>query len=398
MEVAQRVNQIKPSATLSINAKAKALAKAGVHVVNFGVGEPDFDTPQHIQEAAIQAMHAGQTRYTAVGGIDELKDAVLQVLREDYGLAYGRENVLVSCGGKHAIYNLFQAILDPGDEVIIPSPYWVSYPDMVALAGGTTVFVQCLQQNGFKLRAEQLEQAINAKTRLLILNSPSNPTGVHYSRSELAALAEVLLRHKHVSVASDDVYYRILFTGHEWISLAMLDEELRQRTFIVNAVSKTYCMTGWRIGYLIGHGQVIKAATDIQSQSTSNPTSIAQYASVAALRGDQQGVQEMVQVFEQRSRYVTERLQALPGVTCPVPAGAFYVFPNFSAYYGKKGPRGVINSSSDLAEYLMEKAHLAVVPGGAFGEDRCLRFSYALSMDDLRVGFDRLETAIMALS
>jgi aspartate aminotransferase len=398
MKLAQRLKGIKPSATLSINAKAKALKSQGVHIINFGVGEPDFDTPQHIQEAAVKALREGHTRYTAVGGVDELKDAVSQCLHEDYGIKYGRDNILVSCGGKQALYNLLQATLDPGDEVIIPSPYWVSYPDMVALADGTPVFVPCRQANGFKMQAEQLEQAITPRTRLLILNSPSNPTGVHYSRGELDALAEVLLRYKHVNIASDDIYYRILFTGYEWANLAMVSTELRDRTFIINGVSKTYCMTGWRIGYLIGDAQVIKAATDVQSQSTSNPTSISQFAAIAALRGDQQGVSEMAGVFEDRCRYVLERLAELPGVVCPVPAGAFYVFPNFSAYYGKKGSAGIINSSLNLTEYLMEEAHLAAVPGEAFGEDRCLRFSYALSMDDLQEGFDRLAKALHALS
>ncbi len=233
-------------------------------------------------------------------------------MRNDYGLDYHRENILVSCGGKHALYNLFQAIVGPGDEVIIPAPYWVSYPDMVALADGTPVFVPCLQANGFKMQPEQLERAITPKTRLLIFNSPSNPTGVHYSRAELEALAEVLLRHEHVSIASDDIYYRILFSGHEWANLAMVREELRERTFIINGVSKTYCMTGWRIGYLIGNAQVVKAATDIQSQSTSNPTSISQFAAAAALRGDQREAREMVRVFEQRCHYVLKRLAELP--------------------------------------------------------------------------------------
>jgi aspartate aminotransferase len=398
MKLAQRVSCIKPSATLSINAKANALKKQGVHIVNFGVGEPDFDTPQHIQEAAVQAMRDGHTRYTAVSGIDELKDAVLKMLDADYGLSYRRENVLVSCGAKHALYNLFQAILDPGDEVIIPVPYWVSYPEMVALAGGTPVFVPCLQQSGFKLQPEQLERAITPRTRLLLLNSPCNPTGVYLRRNDLAALAEVLLRHEHVSIASDDIYSRILFSGQEWANLAMANAALQDRIFIINGVSKTYCMTGWRIGYLIGEAPVVKAATDIQSQSTSNPTAMAQYASVAALDGHQKVVGAMVKVFEERCRYVVNRLAQLPGVTCPTPDGAFYVFPDCRSYYGRKGPKGVIHSSLDLTAYLMEEAHLAVVPGSAFGEDHCIRLSYALGQDDLKEGFDRLEKAFNSLS
>lgn len=394
MKLAQRVGRIQPSATLTINAKAKALKEQGVHVVNFGVGEPDFDTPLHIREAAVKAIHEGHTRYTAVGGINELKDAVCKVIQDDYGLAYGRENVLVSCGGKHALYNLFQAVLDAGDEVIIPSPYWVSYPDMVALADATPVFVACSEGHGFKLWPDELEKAITPKTRMIILNSPSNPTGVHYSRDELLGLARVLRRHDDIMIVSDDIYYRILFRGHEWLNLAMLDDQLRARTFIVNGVSKTYCMTGWRIGYVIGDAQAIKAATKIQSQSTSNPSSIAQWAGVAALMDDQKEVAEMVGAFEGRCRYVLDRLSGISGVTCPPPAGAFYVFPNFSAYYGKKAGDRVIANSLDLADYLMEVAHVAVVPGSAFGEDRCIRLSYALSLEDLKEGFDRISEAV----
>ncbi|MGV8074847.1 MAG: pyridoxal phosphate-dependent aminotransferase [Syntrophobacteraceae bacterium] len=397
MKLAQRVGRIKPSATLAINAKAKALIQKGVHVVNFGVGEPDFDTPENIQNAGVDAIRDGHTRYTAVGGIDELKDAVCRVISEDYGLTYGRGNVLVSCGGKHALYNLFMVILDAGDEVIIPAPYWVSYPDMVELADATPVIVQCSEEHGFKLRPEVLEKAITPRTKLLIMNSPSNPTGVHYSRAELSALAEVLLRHQDVMIVSDDIYYRILFDGREWVNLPMIDQRLQERTFIINGVSKTYCMTGWRIGYLLGDPNVIRAATDIQSQSTSNPTSIAQWASLAALTDSQNAVTEMVKVFEERCRYVLGRLSQFAGVTCPSPTGAFYAFPNFSAYFGLKAGERIIRNSVDLADYLMEQAHVALVPGSAFGEDKCLRFSFALSMDDLKEGFDRIGEALSRL-
>ncbi|MCU0587035.1 MAG: pyridoxal phosphate-dependent aminotransferase [Syntrophobacteraceae bacterium] len=398
MRLAERVTRIQPSATLAINAKAKALKAKGAHIVNFGVGEPDFETPEHIREAAIQAIRDGHTRYTAVGGIDELKDAIRQVIRDDYGLSYQREEVLVSCGGKHALYNLFQALLDPGDEVIIPSPYWVSYPDMVVLTGAQPVIVPCSEDAGFKLKPEDLQAAINDRTRMLILNSPSNPTGAHYTPSELAALAEVLTPRENVLIVSDDIYYRILFNGQEWANIAMVQPRLQPRTFILNGVSKTYCMTGWRIGYLLGDAGAIKAATKIQSQSTSNPSSIAQYASVAALRQQTGVVREMVKVFEERCQYVVGRLAAMPGITCPRPAGAFYVFPSFSHYYGRGAGDRVIQTSLDLADYLMESAHVAVVPGGAFGEDRCLRFSYALSHEDLREGFDRVAKALEALA
>lgn len=397
MKLAQRVARIQPSATLTINSKAKALKQGGTQVINFGVGEPDFSTPVNIKEAAVAAIWEGHTRYTPVSGIDELKDAVCGTVLKDYGLSYKRENVLISCGAKHALYNLFQAVLDPGDEVVIPAPYWVSYPDMVKLADAVPVVAPCSESRGFKLQPEELEAAITPATRLFIINSPSNPTGAHYTCDELRALAEVLLKHPDVMIAADDIYYRILFGGREWSHLAIVEEGLRERTFIINGVSKTYCMTGWRIGYLVGDAKVVGAAGKIQGQSTSNPTSIAQWASLAALRDDQSAGLEMVQEFEERSRYVMGRLAQLPGVTCPSPCGAFYVFPNCSAYYGRRAGDRLISSSLDLADYLMEKAHVAVVPGSAFGEDRCIRLSYALSLEEIKEGFDKLSDALNAL-
>ncbi len=397
MKLSQRVGQVKPSATLAINSKARLLRSQGVRVISFGVGEPDFETPHHIGQMAMQAVLRGQTRYTPVQGIPELKEAIIQTVAADYGLSYEPEEVLVSCGGKHCLYNLFQAVLDPGDEVVIPSPYWVSYPDMVRLAGAEPVFVPCAESRGFKMTPDDLRKALTPKTRMVILNSPSNPTGTHYRSEELRALAEVLLEHEEVSIVSDDIYYRILFDGLPWANVAMVEPRLKDRTFIVNGVSKTYAMTGWRIGYLLGHRDVIKAAGKIQSQSTSNPSSIAQWAAVAALGGEQETCRRMVQVFAQRRDYVVERLARLPGVTCPVPDGAFYVFPNVSASYGAKAGDRTINGSSALADYLLEEVQLAVVPGEAFGEDRCLRLSFALSMDELREGFDRLEKALHRL-
>jgi aspartate aminotransferase len=397
MRLARRISRIKPSATLTINAKAKALKQSGVNIINFGVGEPDFPTPEPICDAAVKSIRDGQTRYTAVGGIDELKEAVSRLIKADYGLDYGRDNVLISCGGKHALYNLMQTVLDPGDEVIIPSPYWVSYPDMTELVDGVPVFVPCTEKNGFKMLPEDLERAITPKTRMLILNSPSNPTGKYYGAQDLRKLADVLLRHENVLVASDDIYYRILFGGREWVSLGMVEEKLRERIFIVNGVSKSYAMTGWRIGYLVGDSDVVKAATKVQSQVTSNPSSISQWAGVEALNGNQKQVNDMTKVFEKRSRYVLERISKVPGVTCPEPDGAFYVFPNFSACFGKKAGGKTIKGSLDLAGYLMEAAHVAVVPGEAFGEDRCLRFSYALSMPEIEQGFDAVEEAMAKL-
>ena len=397
MKLSSRLGRIKPSATLAINAKANDLKRSGVSIINFGVGEPDFDTPQNIRNAGIESINKGMTRYTAVGGINELKDAVCSTIKTDYGLSFGRENVLVSCGGKHALYNLFMTLLDPGDEVIVPSPYWVSYPDMVNLANATPVIVDCSEKDGFILRPEALEKAITPKTRLLVLNSPSNPTGKYYGPEELKALSEVLLRHENVLIASDDIYYRILFGGRKWVSLGMVEEKLRERIFIVTGVSKSYCMTGWRIGFLIGDKTVIKAATDFQSQVTSNPASIAQWASVEALSGDQSSAMEMAKTFEIRCKRVLELIAGLPGVTCAPPDGAFYVFPNFSACFGKKFGSRTINGSLDLADFLMEEAHVAVVPGEAFGEDNCLRFSYALSDEEIEQGFDAVKKALAKL-
>ncbi len=397
MKLSGRLGRIKPSATLAINAKANELKRNGVKIINFGVGEPDFDTPQNICEAGLESIRKGRTRYTAVGGINELKDAVCATIKADYGLAFGRENVLVSCGGKHALYNLFMTLLDPGDEVIVPAPYWVSYPDMVNLADAKPVVIPVSEKDGFLLGPEALEKAITPKTRLLILNSPSNPTGKYYGEKQLKALAEVLLRHENVLVVSDDIYYRILFGGRKWVSLAMVEEKLRERIFIVNGVSKSYCMTGWRIGYLVGEKSVIKAATDFQSQVTSNAASISQWASVEALAGDQKPALEMAKIFESRCARVMEIIAAMPGVTCAAPDGAFYVFPNFSAYYGKKFGERTISGSVDLADFLMEQAHVAVVPGEAFGEDKCIRFSYALSEEEIEQGFEAVKKAIEKL-
>jgi aspartate aminotransferase len=396
MKLSKRMSQIQPSPTLTINTKAKALRAAGVDVISFGVGEPDFDTPEHICLAAADAIKGGFTRYTAVGGIDELKDAIISEFQGGYGLSYGREEIVVSCGGKHSLYNLAQVLFDPGDEILIPAPYWVSYPDIVRLADAVPVIVPTYEEDQFKLRPEVLGEAITAKSRGLILNSPSNPTGSTYTKEELERLAPIVLQHG-LSVISDDIYYRILFQGQPWINLAMISEELRKQTLIVNGVSKTYCMTGWRIGYLAGPAEVVGAVTKIQSQSTSNPNSIAQKAAVAALTGPQHCVDEMVASFEKRRDHMTSRLESLPGVRVIRPTGTFYVFANFSSYYGRACDDRVIGSSLDLSGYLMDKVHLAVVPGVAFGEDSCLRLSFAVSMEQIDQGMARLTEALAAL-
>jgi aspartate aminotransferase len=398
MQIASRMSLVKPSATLAISAKALELKAQGVAIIGFGGGEPDFDTPENIQNAAMEAMKAGHTRYTAANGIPELKQAVCDSIKRDYGQDFEKENVAITCGGKQALFNLFVAILNPDDEVVIPAPYWVSYPDMVLLAGGKPVIVPCADEDNFKLKPEALDAALNERTRILIMNSPSNPTGAHYSAEELKGLAEVLLKYPEVAIISDDVYYKILFDGATWANLSMVEPALKERTIIANAVSKTYAMTGWRIGWMCGDAAVVKAASKLQGQSTSNPNSIAQYAALEALTGDQSAVGMMVKSFNERRRYTVDRLLAVDGVKCPVPNGAFYVFPNVSAYYGKSFQGREIKGSVDLCAYLMEEANIAVVPGEAFGDDKCIRFSYVTSQANLDEGFDRFAKAMAALS
>ncbi len=396
MRLAERMAQIQPSPTLTINTKAKALRAAGVDVISFGVGEPDFDTPEHICQAATEAIEEGFTRYTPVGGIEELKDAIIAEFHNGYGLSYGRDEIVVSCGAKHSLYNLAQVLFDPGDEVLIPAPYWVSYPDIVKLADAIPVIVPTREADEFKLRPEALEEAITEKSKALILNSPSNPTGCTYTRKEMEKLAPVILKHR-LLVISDDIYYRILFKGKPWIGLAMLGDEIKKQTIIVNGVSKTYAMTGWRIGYLAAPAEVAAAVTRVQSQSTSNPTSIAQKAALAALTGPQDCVVEMVTEFEKRLDHMFQRVEALPGVHATKPSGTFYLFANFSSYYSRTHNSHRIQGSLDLSAYLMDKAHLALVPGVAFGEDSCLRLSYAVSMAQIDQGLDRLSEALSHL-
>lgn len=397
MKLSERMAQIQPSPTLTINAKAKALRAAGVDVISFGVGEPDFGTPEHISLAAVDAINEGFTRYTPVGGIDELKDAIIGEFQNSYGLSYGREEIVVSCGAKHSLYNLAQVLFDPGDEVLIPAPYWVSYPDIARLADAVPVIVPTDEADEFKLRPETLEEAITEKSKGLILNSPSNPTGSTYTKEELEKLAPVVLKHG-LLVISDDIYYRIIFRGQPWVNLAMLGDDLLKQTIIVNGVSKTYAMTGWRIGYLAGPSEVVAAVTRVQSQSTSNPTSIAQKAALAALTGPQDCVDEMVAEFEKRLDHMVQRLEKLPGLTVTRPTGTFYIFANFSSYYGRAYDEQIIRGSLDLSAYLMDTVHLAVVPGVAFGEDSCLRFSFAVSMEQIDQGLDRLGDALAKLT
>ncbi len=393
MKLAERVNKIQPSPTLAIDAKAKALKAQGVDIVGFGAGEPDFDTPANIKEAAKKAIDAGFTKYTPVGGTDELKDAIIAKMNNDHGLEYTREEISVACGAKHSLYNISQALIQEGDEVIIPAPYWVSYPDQVVLAGGAPVFVETDETSGFKMTPQQLEKAITGKTKALIINSPCNPTGASYTVDELKAIGRVCLEHDFL-IISDDIYERLMYDGQKFANIAQVVPELKTRTVVVNGVSKTYAMTGWRIGYACGPRELMGAMTKMQSQSTSNPTSIAQKAAVEALRGPQDTVAAMAAEFDKRRRFIVERLNAMPGVTCFKATGAFYVFPNFSGVYGKSFNGRMINNSTDFAAYLLEEAKVAIVPGVAFGADRYARLSYASSMENITKGMDRIEAAI----
>ncbi|MDL1955590.1 MAG: pyridoxal phosphate-dependent aminotransferase [Candidatus Desulfofervidus auxilii] len=389
--VSNRIKNIPPSPTLTINAKAKAMQAAGIDVISLAAGEPDFDTPEHIKEAAIKAIKDGFTKYTAVGGIPELKEAVVNYIAKEYGLNYSPEEVLISCGGKHALYNLFQVILNPGDEVIVPAPYWVSYPPMILLAGGKPVIVETEEKKGFKLTPEILKSYLTPWTKAIIINSPSNPTGSVYTKKELEALAEVLIG-KDIWIVSDDVYHKILLEDNlKWFSIANIDE-LKEKTFIINAVSKTYSMTGWRIGFLVGNKEIIRAATRLQGQSTSNPTSIAQKAALAALNGPQDFLKDWLNAFKERKKRLLSLLKEMSKISCFEPKGAFYAFPNISAYLNKD-----ISDSVKLAEYLLEKAHVGVVPGIAFGKEGYIRISFATSLELLEKAIERIKKSIEKL-
>ncbi|HUL20142.1 MAG TPA: pyridoxal phosphate-dependent aminotransferase [Thermodesulfobacteriota bacterium] len=395
--LSNRAKSLRPSPTLAINAKAKSMQAQGIHVISFGAGEPDFDTPDNIKNAAKKAIDDGFTKYTPVGGIDELKDAIINKFKRDSQLTYKRSEILVSCGGKHSFYNLAQAIFDQGDEVIVPAPYWVSYPPMVALAGGTPVIVETTEKNAFKIIPESLKKAITPKTKALIMNSPSNPTGSAYAKKDLEKIAEIAIS-KNFFVISDEIYEKIVYDGFQFVSIASLSEEMKKKTIIVHGVAKTYAMTGWRIGYTAGPEEIISAMNNLQSQSTSNPTSIAQKASVEALAGPQAEVNKMVSSFAQRRNYIVDRLNKIPGVSCYKPAGAFYVFPNFSSYYGKSHQGKKIENSTHLADFFLDVARVAVVPGVEFGADPFERLSYATSMEDIEEGLNRIEEALKKLS
>jgi aspartate aminotransferase len=387
IKLASRVQAVKPSATLAITARAKELRAAGKDVIGLGAGEPDFDTPEHIKAAAIRSINDGFTKYTAVDGTPELKNAIIAKFRRENGFDYAGDQILVSCGGKQSFYNLAQAILDPGDEVIIPAPFWVSYPDMVLLAGGAPVLVHAGSEQSFKITPAQLKAAMTEKTKLVVINSPSNPTGMAYSREELQALGEVLLEHPRAVIATDDMYEHIRWSSDPFVNILNACPDLAPRTLVLNGVSKAYSMTGWRIGYAGGPADVIKAMKKVQSQSTSNPTSISQVAAQAALEGPQECIGTMLAAFKERHDYVVERLNAMSGVECLATDGTFYVFPRVE---GMIDAIGEVNNDLELAEYLIEQAGVALVPGTAFGVGGHVRISIATSRDNLEKALDRI--------
>ncbi|MEY2701281.1 MAG: hypothetical protein RIQ52_2036 [Pseudomonadota bacterium] len=391
IQLSDRVQSIKPSPTLAVTARAAAMRAAGKDIIGLGAGEPDFDTPDHIKQAAVEAIQRGFTKYTAVDGTAGLKKAVQAKFKRENGFDYDLKQILVSCGGKQSFYNLAQAMLNPGDEVIIPAPYWVSYPDMVLLAGGVPVIIQTTQAHAFRITPEQLEAAITPSTRLFVINSPSNPTGMAYSREQLAALGEVLRRHPHVMIATDDMYEHILWEG-SFCNILNACPDLYDRTMVLNGVSKAYSMTGWRIGYAAGPAAMIEAMTNIQSQSTSNPTSISQVAAEAALNGDQSFITMMVKAFKERHDFVVAALNAMPGVECLATDGTFYVLPNVDGIIQRMG----LKDDMALSEQLLEHAGVAVVPGSAFGADGHIRLSIATSRAHLESALERLEQAFRA--
>ncbi|TRU53344.1 MAG: pyridoxal phosphate-dependent aminotransferase [Microcystis aeruginosa Ma_QC_Ca_00000000_S207] len=387
MKLASRVNQVTPSLTLAIDSLAKEMKKNGEDVCSFSAGEPDFDTPTHIKAAAKKALDEGKTRYGPAAGEAGLRKAIAEKLLQDNQLAYNADNVIVTNGGKQSLYNLIMALIEAGDEVIIPAPYWLSYPEMVTLAGGTSVIVNTSLENQYKITPEQLEAAITPKTKLFVLNSPSNPTGIVYTPEEIAALAKIVVE-KDILVVSDEIYEKILYDGAIHRSIASFGPEIFQRSIISNGFAKAFSMTGWRVGYIAGPVEIVKAMTKIQSHSTSNVCTFAQYGAIAALASSQDCIEEMVKAFSERRQYILERVRAIPGLDCPTPNGAFYVFIDISQTGLKSG---------DFCQKLLESQKVAAIPGIAFGADDCIRLSYATDLKTIEKGFDRLAQFISTL-
>ena len=392
MHLAKRVMGLSPSPTLAITAKAKELRSKGIDVIGLGAGEPDFNTPEHIIESAINSMQKGQTKYTPSGGIVELKKAVIEKMQKDNGLEYQAKQIIITLGAKHALHTLFQVICNPHDEVIIPVPYWVSYPEQVKLAEGTPVFIEGAEENGYKITAAQLEQAISSRTKAIIINSPSNPTGTIYSKEELFEISEICRKHD-ILIVSDEIYEKFLYDGAEQVSIASLSEDAYRRTIVINGVSKTYSMTGWRIGYAAGDEKIISVMTDIASHSTSNPVSFAQYGAVEALSGSQEELNKMRDEFEKRRNIVLDFVKEIPGLKPIIPQGAFYVFVDVSEVLHLNGRD--FSNADEWAEALLEEAKVAVIPGSGFGAPNYIRVSYATSLDQLQEGFQRIKKFIL---
>lgn len=387
--ISNKAKSISPSATLAIDSKFKAMKAEGIDVVGFGAGEPDFNTPKHIRDAAIKAIEDGMTKYTPAAGMLDLRKAVARKFKDENGLDYEPTDIVVSNGAKHSLVNAFMAICNPGDEVIIPAPYWVSYPEMVKLADGVPVILNTTEENDFKATAAEYEAMITDKTRAIVLNSPSNPTGMVYTEEELRAIAEVAVKH-NIYVVSDEIYEHLIYEGKH-VSIASFGEEIKDLTIVVNGVSKTYAMTGWRIGFTASNSKIAKVMANIQSHATSNPNSIAQVATIAALDGDKSAIAEMLEAFKERRNYMVDRINSIAGVSCKKPQGAFYVMMNITALKGKTFYGREITTAMDLSEMLLDKAKLAVVPCEGFGNGDYVRWSYATSMENIKEGLDRLE-------
>ena len=397
--ISDSLNRIKPSATMVITAKATQLKREGKKVIGLSSGEPDFDTPQHVKQAAIEAINNGYTKYTNIEGIPELRQSIVEKFKKDNDLNYDINNVIVGTGGKQILFNALMSSLNKDDEVIIPAPYWVSYPDMTLLAGGKPIFVDCSSETNFKLTGEALDKVITKNSKWLILNSPSNPTGSCYSLSELEEIANVVRKHENLYVMTDDIYEYIVYDNFKFYTLAQVAPDLKDRILTVNGVSKSYCMTGWRIGYAAGPSLLIKAMIKIQGQSTSNPSSISQYAALAGISGSKEFLDPCLKAFDERRHFVVDKLNSINGISCILPEGAFYAYPNVSGLIGKKTQNGkILNNDAEIVEWLLESAEVAAVPGVAFGLEPYFRVSYATSLEVLKEAMNRIEKAVLTLS
>ena len=396
--ISHSLKKIKPSPTMVITAKARELRAAGEKIISLSAGEPDFDTPEHVKDAAIKAINMGYTKYTNVEGIPELKQAIVNKFKNDNEIDYNIDQVIVGVGGKQILFNALFASLNSGDEVIIPTPYWVSYPDMTILAGGTPKFLNCNEENDFKINPLELDNIISEKTKWIILNSPSNPSGSCYTKQELINIADVLRQHKDVNVITDDIYEYIIYDDFKFFTLAQIAPDLKDRILTVNGVSKSYCMTGWRIGYAAGRKDLILAMMKIQGQSTSNPTSISQYAALAGLNGDRKFLEPCLKAFNERKNLVVEGLNSIDGISCLMPKGAFYAYPNVSGLIGKKTKNGKsLSNDTEVVEWILEEAKVAAVPGSAFGLEPYFRVSYATSTEDLKIAIQNLKNSVSEL-